>query len=69
MSFVDHMVTHNLGNFQASVNSKKKKHTHEFQNICRILINPKLKKKKDKEKVIAMPRRRVHQHQYYKFNY
>ena len=66
MSFVDHMVTHNLGNFQASVNSKKK--THAIQNICRKLINPKLKKK-DKEKIIAMPRRRVHQHQYYKFNY
>ena len=30
ISFVDHKVTHNLGNFQASVNSKKKKHTHEF---------------------------------------
>ena len=26
MSFVDHKVTHNLENFQASVNSKKKKH-------------------------------------------
>ena len=24
ISFVDHKVTHNLGNFQASVNSKKK---------------------------------------------
>ena len=44
MSFVDHMVTHNLGNFQASVNSKKK-NTCNLEHMQKI-NKPEIKKKR-----------------------